>query len=420
MKAFIAKYLSGKVLSIKAISAFTFSNIINSIVVFVSLGIYLKYLPPDEYGKAIFFSLIVSLLSPIISLNTNVYFWTKFYDLSKSNKATTYSSNYYFILLMSLILSALTLFVPIQRILPGVLNDFIYIIPFAAFLNLLSEEVRTLLIYQKKIKSYILFNNGITIIENILIVLLVLYYSATFYSRIMAWLIVLVIVFFIHLILFAKFYNYLRWEFSKEKLKIATIFGFPLMFQQWSKMVLSASDRWFLAGMVSVYQMGIYNLGYQIGAMVSTFISGYINFLTPIIYNKLSIKDYSGFNRVKNIYSLFLLFLVLGVVLLYLMFLLFAKQILGQNYFESAPYILFAGISTIIFAFNIPFTSALSYRSKNHIIAYISIVVLILNLVLNYLLIKRFLTLGAAYSTIISYSFLTLLTYFYYKRIYKI
>ncbi|HEX6335274.1 MAG TPA: polysaccharide biosynthesis C-terminal domain-containing protein [Flavisolibacter sp.] len=413
-----AGYFAGRLSAIKEISAFTLSNVINTVIVFIALGFYLKRLPPDEYGKAIFFSLLVSLFAPLVSVNSNSYFWTKYFDHGTEGRARMYSSAYLFIIAMSVFWTLLVLVTPFNAVLPVNLDAFIIFIPAAACLTMISEDVKNLLIYQKKLREYVIVNNGITLVENLLIIILVYNVSATYTSRIAAWLLVLGATFFIHFYFFAVRNKYLVPRVHRDTLRSATAFGFPLMFQQWSKMVLNSADRWFLAGIVSVYQMGIYNLGYQIGSMVSTLITGYINFLTPVLYNKLSLNDHYGFHRIRKSFFLFLVLLVFAVVALYILFLLFSKPLLGENYYESAPFIVFAGIATITFAFTIPYSSALAYRGKTRHLAAASMITLLLNLGLNYLLIREYLTFGAAYSTVISYLFLTLLIYYFYRKVY--
>jgi O-antigen/teichoic acid export membrane protein len=419
MKKLFLSYFSTRIQTLRTISIFTLSNIANAAIVFVSLGLYLKYLPPEEYGKAIFFALLVSLIGPVVNINTNAFFWATYFDYEDRVRNEIYSTLYFFTFSICLFLTSLFVILPINNIFPVDLGLFVLAVPAASFFSFLNEDIKSLYIYQKRIYNYVVINNGLTLIENILIVLLIRYSSPTFHSRIQAWLVVLFFSFLIHLYVFGKKNNYLSFVFVKRRLSAALRFGYPLMFQQWSKMALNASDRWFLAGIVNFSQMGIYNLGYQIGSSISTVISGYLNFLTPVLYKNLSEKNTANLERVKKQFFIFLGLLSFAIIGLYLCFLVIAKPLWGDKYFYAAPFILYIGVSTILYAISMPYSSALSYMQRTNYLAVVSVVTLVLNLVLNYFLITRYLTFGAAYSTVISYLIFSLLVYYFYRLEFK-
>ena len=50
------------------------------------------------------------------------------------------------------------------------------------------------------------------------------------------------------------------------------------------KFVINQSDRLFLAKMVSVEEMGIYSVGYQVGTIVLILVTAFSNFFSPFLF----------------------------------------------------------------------------------------------------------------------------------------
>jgi O-antigen/teichoic acid export membrane protein len=126
-----------------------------------------------------------------------------------------------------------------------------------------------------------------------------------------------------------------------------------------------------------------------------------------MIYNLLKEKKSDLKLQFLNI-----VILLVTLLLLNLFTNLIFDLLIDEAYFEAKKYIL--PISTGFFFWGISnyYLSYLIYFKKNRVNAYISILSMIINLILNYFLILKYQTIGAAYATAIAYLLSASITFF--------
>ena len=111
--------------------------------------------------------------------------------------------------------------------------------------------------------------------------------------------------------------KHFRFRFCKKELKDMLSYGIALAPGQVSSWVLNLIDRYFIKGMMSLADVGIYSMGYKIGTLIDPVLI--VPFRSAFAPYKFDVyKQEDGKERIKNVYEYFNLvgwFAILGLSL---------------------------------------------------------------------------------------------------------
>lgn len=191
-------------------------------------------------------------------------------------------------------------------------------------------------------------------------------------------------------------------HFSKVKTQELFTFGFPLIFAASGWFILEGSDRYFLALFSGMVQVGIYALGYKLTfILLAVVVMPFELAYGPFVFanrNQPSLR--------KDMSRLFT-YLILASVIVGYVIVLFSRDVINliaPKEFEAAYLVTIYILPSVALQGIFYWSAAQLHITKNT--SYIAIVVgiaAILNLALNYLLIPRYVWVGAAIATNISY-----------------
>lgn len=204
--------------------------------------------------------------------------------------------------------------------------------------------------------------------------------------------------------------------FNKEYWKYALAFNIPLIPHYLSNYVLNQSDRIMIGKFVGTSQAAYYSVAYTISMLMFLLVNALNNSLTPYIYKSLDSKKVDKLN--KNILPTIVL-----VALMTLMVMLFAPEIIrifaGKNYLE-AIYIIPPVATSVYFIFIYSLFSCVEYfYQKTSGIAIATTFSALINIILNYIFIKKYGYFAAGYTTLVCYILLSICHYLFYKKIVK-
>jgi O-antigen/teichoic acid export membrane protein len=208
-------------------------------------------------------------------------------------------------------------------------------------------------------------------------------------------------------------------HFSREIYKEMIAFGLPMIPSSLGSYVVIASDRYFVKEYVSLADTGLYSLGYKIGAAMHSFVtSPFIQIWTPRRFELFGTEDSEQvFAKIYTYFFAVLTFLGLAVSLL-------AKDILKimttDAYWSAFRIVPVIVLAHLIHALYYHFTIAISYKKQTKYYAYLNITVGVINLALNFALIPTLGVMGAALSTLITYTARSGLVYYYADRLHPI
>ena len=187
-------------------------------------------------------------------------------------------------------------------------------------------------------------------------------------------------------------------------------FGAPLMVLVLVTPVLSFSDRFFLNMFVPLSEIGIYSIAYRFGLLINMILVIPIQRgWGPMMY-RLGIEEKS-----HQYYRDILFYYGIAGALLFLIISFFIEDILRvvatPEYVSGARVVPIIALAYLLNGFKLFFSAGAALKDKTPRLAGSAIIAIILNLMLNYVLIKYYGVFGAAWATLISYLILVILIY---------
>lgn len=199
---------------------------------------------------------------------------------------------------------------------------------------------------------------------------------------------------------------WIKWEYAK----FALLFNLPLLLHYLSVYVLDQFDKIMIQKMVSISAAGIYSVACNLGLIMKIVTQSVNNALVPWQYEKLEKKDFPQMDRI-----IFLIFCGIGV--LTLLFCAFSPEIMkilaGAKYYEAVYAIPPVALSAFFSFMYTTFANVEFFYDQNKFTMYISMAGAALNIVLNYIGIKSFGYIAAAYTTLICYILFAMAHYIY-------
>lgn len=198
--------------------------------------------------------------------------------------------------------------------------------------------------------------------------------------------------------------------FKKEYAIFALKFNLPLLLHYISQYIMDQFDRIMIQKMVGVAAAGIYSVAYNAGLLMKIVTQSIINAIVPWQYDKLEKKKFKELDDV-----LFLIYIMIsGVALLFSAFAPEIMKILADEKYYEAVYVIPPVAIGLVFVFMYTaFANVEFYYDQNKFTMYISMIGALLNVGLNYVGIKMYGYMAAAYTTLFCYVIFALGHYIY-------
>jgi len=219
---------------------------------------------------------------------------------------------------------------------------------------------------------------------------------------------------------FAIFYiGYIKqfaFRFSLRYVQYALSYGLPIVFHALSNSIILSIDRVILVKFVSIGELGIYTLGYQMGLFMSVIVGSINKAWTPNYFDLMSDDIKEKHDEVVRVISLW----IVGMGCVCLIGMLWAKEFLvlltPASFYAAAgvvPIIVFGYLIKGLYSFA---ATPIFYFKKTKVLPFLTIISAFVNIVLNFLLIPPYGIYGAAYATAITFGFQTTIVYLVSKR----
>jgi len=179
-------------------------------------------------------------------------------------------------------------------------------------------------------------------------------------------------------------------------------FGFPLMFNGISLLVLSTSDRFFIKEMISVEASGIYGISYKFGMILNmVFVMPLVQSWLPVLFRLENAPEQ------KVTYQKIALYYVQIGSLLMLAIVVASKYMLKITTIEEYHYgiiiVPWVAFAYLLFGLQNIFKAGALIHNKTLQMTQYGALAAVINIVLNIVLIPTFGILGAAIATALSY-----------------
>ena len=203
-------------------------------------------------------------------------------------------------------------------------------------------------------------------------------------------------------------------------MKVCLAFGLPIVFHLLAGTIHNSIDRVILEKYVSMSELGIYTIGYQIGMIMSVITTSVNRAWQPSFFEFMSSNMPEEQKRFEN--RRMLAFWIIGVGSICLIGMLWAKEFLilltPEKFHASAdvvPIILFGYMFQGLYFFAV---SPLFQFKKTKLLLFLTAASALVNIVLNFIFIPKYGIYGAAYATVISFFFQSALVYFIGKKLF--
>jgi len=375
------------------------TNALKSLVPLFMLPILTTHLTLEDFGILSIVETTILFLTPFILLNINAainveYFQLEHFELKK------YITNALFLSTISFFL-IIVLVTILQKSLINFLHldstIVVWIVVFA-LLRVISSVVLGLYQSRQESVKFATFTLIQTAFDFLLSYIFVVIYQYGYLGRLAGMYSVYAIFSIIGIYLLFKmdYIGKVTFKYTKDILH----FGLPLIPHAVSGTVMAMSDRYFISYFEGNAQVGLYTVAYQISALMLLVGMSVNQAWSPMFFRFLKEKK---IYQVKKVTLLLFLFFIIVAICVYLLKDMLFSIFVDASFYIAKEYFGWLLLGFIFQSFYFLVTNFLFFEKKTKLLASITLIGATLNIILNYILIKEFGTIGVAYATAITW-----------------
>ena len=378
---------------------YTLGNILIKGINFLTLPIFSRLLSPEEFGVYNVFASYDMILFVLIGLAMHTSIQSA--NLEFRGKINSYTSSISLIYVLNALV-ALVVAVLFRKALGELLSlppASLTILVLGSFSTAVIQLYNTRISLDYSYKKYLLVSACSSILNISLSLVLIL--TAFSEDRAMGRIIgASVPAFLISLVLLLSFFRKEKPRFSKTYWKFGVKYSLPIVPHGISQMLLNQCDRIMISKMVSDAAAGIYSLAGNIKLILVIITESVNTAWTTWFYSQMDKGEKAAIQ--KRATQLLLLFFILTTGLMALSPEL--VQLLGGSAYAAGKYVAIPLVldAFALFLYNLV-VPAQYYAKKTTYIMYGTMAAAVVNIVLNYVFIKLFGFVAAAYTTLASY-----------------
>ena len=184
--------------------------------------------------------------------------------------------------------------------------------------------------------------------------------------------------------------------FKGEYIKYALILSLPIVPHIVSSNIMGNSDKLMINSMCGPEFAALYGVVYTCSMAVTLLRNALNNAWIPWFYEKMSEGKYSVIRKKTDYY-------IVGFSLGTLVVCLFGPELVlvmgGEQYIDAAPLVPIIMLGCFYNFLNVFYVNIEFYEKKTYMISVVTVITTIINIALNYICIKRFGYMAAAYTT---------------------
>ena len=395
------------------------SSILNKAIPFLLLPILTKYLSPEEYGVLSIFQLMISFFIAFVGMAIHTNVSKNFFKYTKKQTSLMIGNILIILLLTTLLYFLITLGILFfYEEIFSVPSNWVAIIPILSLMFMINTINLTILRNQDKAVLFGIYEIANTAVNMCVTISLLLIYHYGWYSQAIGITIAYTLFFIISLFHLRK-NGFIILKYDRAEAKKILKLSIPLIPHAVGGIIITLSDRFFIEKMVGLEMVGIYSVGYMFGMVVILFTDAFLKAWSPWFYKFLSNTD--NINKIKIVKYSYLY--ILATFTIAFVISIFAKLIipyvLDARYVGAEIYVFWIAIGYAVQGVYKIFFPYLVHISKTSFLAVSTVIAAGVNLLLNYFLIREFGTIGAAYSTVLSFIVSASLVFWYQNKHFK-
>lgn len=220
------------------------------------------------------------------------------------------------------------------------------------------------------------------------------------------------------LILLNQQKQYLTFNVDKNHFKLLLKFGLPLCISGLTFYLLDWADRFIIKDLLDLSTVGVYSLGARLAILMN------VLFITPftMVWAPLRMEYKNNPDSNKLLTKVMSYFTIIGICIV-LPFILFSDFIIGvffpnPDYIGVARLIPILLLAQLVFGYQNIVDYGIYIKNKTKFYIFVSLIGIVINVLLNYLLIPKFGYIAAAYITLLTYLISSSLIYLISSRYY--
>jgi O-antigen/teichoic acid export membrane protein len=410
------KFIQKRKLSpgVKASIGYTLGYIFQKGIAFITVPIFTRLLTTGEYGEYSVYQSWYAILSIFATLNLSQDCFNRGM-VKYTNRDSFTSSMQGLSTTVTFILFGI--FIAFHSTFKKAL-DLPYVIIIAMFIEFIFEAAYSLwksrMRFEYRYKEYLIVSMSAAVISPVLgIIWVTLTKNYKAEARVLSFIIVECVIGAVLYVINLKkgkiFYNKEHWKFALQ-------FSLPLIPHFLSQIILVQADRLMINYMVGRDKAAIYSVAYSVATIMFTINSAILFSYTPYLYTKMKNKSMQGVKRTTNAILVLLGGMILGAIC-------FGPEVMKivatSEYYEAIWIIPPVSLSVFFTFVYTLFTNIEFYYEETRYALIVSACGAVLNVVLNYICIKRFGYIAAGYTTIVCYILFAIAHYFFMKKVQK-
>lgn len=391
-----------------------FFNILSTILLrgisMFTAPVFSRMLGTNGYGVISVYTIWMGVAATVFTLQTNGTLVNARVEYPEDQQHKYQSSVMFLSLVVFLAFSAVVvLFLPQISALMKLQKALILLLLFHAFGNFCFNFMNSKFTYEFKADKNMIMSVGVTLVTLALSVILILLLpkEINYYGRILGMSLtygIVGVVICIYILFKGKtFYNRTYW-------KLALMLALPVVFYSLSDILLGHCDRVMLQQMMSESMVGQYSLAFNFGGIMLTIFMALNNTWMPFFFDDMKAGRVPQIhNQAKNFLEIFTVLSVGFNLLSVEVYHVFASKEFWAGtslvpIFVTSYYLNFLCTFPVNYEY---------YHKKTKVVAVVTIMSAVVNIVLNYMLISRIGMMGAALATGISHGFQFVMHYAY-------
>lgn len=402
-------------------SIYGLGTVISRLVAFLLLPLYTRYLTPTDYGVLETIDITSALIGIVITIGIARSLSRFYYESKVKEERNKVVSTTYILYIIVAILSLPLLYFG-SSILSSLLlgsPEYTYYFRVSFVALVLGGLVDIGIMYLRVIKKPVIFVS-VTVTRLILLIFFNIIFIVHFKLGILGILYSSLIVkagFAVLLSGAILFKSNIRFslKLSVDMLK----YSLPIIPSSLASTLVKQSDKYFVLHFITLADMGIYSLALKLGNSVHNLITMPFNTVyIPRRFEIMNDKNASKTYAQVFTYYIFLMVFIGFIISVYIPEIL--RFMVSPKFYGAAKYIPLVVFSMIVFGSQYHFDFGILFSKKTKYLAYINFISALLNLLLNFILIKNFGLWGAIWSSVITLSIQSFLLYYVSNKIYKI
>ncbi len=402
-------------LTVKVSIAYVICSFLQRCLSFITIPLFTRLLTTEQYGQLTIYQSWIGILSIFITLNLAYGSFSTAMMLFEDDRQGYISSVEGICLLLAAIF--LTIYLPFR----GIWNK-LFELPTAIMCLMVVELLGTTAIqlwsgkkrFEFKYKSVVLLTLLMSVVSPLFAYFCVVNTDEKGYARIAGYSLVTVIVggaFYLGNLVSGKKIIY------KKYWKYALSFNIPLLVYYLSQVVFNQSDRIMISHMVNKDKAAVYGIAYSLATVLTFVLNAINNSYVPWYYGKIKEGKQTENKRVSLMIAIIMIILLSCVIW-------FAPEIItilaGEQYIEAIYVVPPVSISLLLLFYSQLFINVEFYYEEKRNLIWSSVAAALINFALNWVFIRRFGYIAAAYTTLISYIVFVYCNFLSMKKVLKV